>query len=147
MKFKNKIYLDYADVLSMVKQMEYDVSKWRPDIIVGIQRGGVVPALHLSHALDRPMEVIIWQTRDGNETTYSGIIEEAIEEGKTVVFVDDINDTGTTFEQISNVYDPNGMEQVYMMALVERASSNFSSDGVCLRVDDQRWVVFPGEQN
>ena len=150
MKFKNKIYLDYTDVLSMVKQLEYDVSKWRPDIIVGIARGGCVPALHLSHALDRPLELITWQTRDGNETTYSGPIEEAIQQGKTVVFVDDINDSGRTLNEVVKEHsrfakDP--AKQIKTAVLVEKPNSNWVCDSKALRIDDQRWCVFPWEKD
>lgn len=150
MKFKNKIYLTYEDILSMVKQLEYDVSKWRPDIIVGIQRGGVVPALHLSHALDRPMEVIIWQTRDGNETTYSGIIEEAVMEGKTVVFVDDINDTGRTLDEVVREYSTHAKDpakQIKTAVLVEKPNSRFVADSKALRIDDPRWIIYPWEKD
>jgi hypoxanthine phosphoribosyltransferase len=58
MKFKNKIYLDYSDVLSMCHNLEDIASKLKPDLIVGIVRGGLLPALHLSHALERPMETV-----------------------------------------------------------------------------------------
>ena len=45
MKFKNKIYLDYDDIESMNQNLVHDVSKFKPDIIVGITRGGLLPAL------------------------------------------------------------------------------------------------------
>ena len=97
MKFKSKIYLTYEDTLSMMKNLEYEVSKMRPDLIVGIARGGLLPALHLSHALDVPLECMHWSTRDSGLTSYSGIVDEEIQSGKTVVFVDDINDSGKTY--------------------------------------------------
>lgn len=151
MKFKNKIYLTYdVDVLSMVKQLEYDVSKWRPDLVVGIARGGVVPALHLSHALDRPMETIIWQTRDGGTTTYSGIIEEIIQEGKTVVFVDDINDSGRTLDEVVKEYSAMAQDpakQIKTAVLVEKPNTRFIADSKALRIDDPRWIVFPWEKD
>lgn len=147
MRFEDKIYITNEDFSSMIKSLAKELAGIRPDLIVGITRGGLVPAVHLSHALGVPMDTIYWSTRDSSQAEVNATIMDMINEEKTVVFVDDINDTGTTFEQISNVYDPNGMEQVYMMALIERASSSFSSDGVCLRIDDPRWVVFPWEQN
>lgn len=149
MRFEDKIYITNEDFSSMIKSLAKKLAGIRPDLIVGITRGGLVPAVHLSHALGVPMDTIYWSTRDSSQAEVNATIIDMINEGKTVVFVDDINDTGTTFEQIANVYDPGhaGMEQVYFLALVERASSNFSSDGVCLRVDDERWIVWPWEQN
>ena len=151
MKFKNKIYLTYdVDVLSMVKQLEYDVSKWRPDLVVGIKRGGVVPALHLSHSLDRPMEVITWQTRDGEETEVNDVIMDQIISGKTVVFVDDINDSGRTLSEVVKAYSrwaDNPAKQIKTAVLVEKPNVNFIADSKALRIDDPRWIVFPWEKD
>lgn len=149
MKFKNKIYLTYEDVLSMVKQLEYDVSKWRPDLIVGLKRGGCVPALHLSHALDRPLEIITWQTRDGGDTEHSGAIEEVLNDGGTVVFVDDINDSGRTLNEVLFHYEAfiDDKTKIRTAVLVEKTSSSFRTDSKALRIDDERWLVFPWEKD
>tara|TARA_B110000908_G_scaffold85182_1_gene101799 strand:+ start:6376 stop:6825 length:450 start_codon:yes stop_codon:yes gene_type:complete len=149
MKFKSKIYLSYDDVLSMVKQLEYDVSKMRPDIVVGIQRGGVVPALHLSHALDRPMEVVVWQTRDGIDTTMSDAVYEALDRGNVVLFVDDINDSGRTLQEIIQACNLKGdyNHLIKTAVLVEKTSSIHKADSKALRIDDERWIVFPWEKD
>ena len=142
MKFKAKIYLEYDDILSMCHNLEHDVSKMHPDLIVGITRGGLLPALHLSHALNIPMTVIQWQTRDSNINEVKPSIVEALKEKKTVVFVDDINDTGKTFKGIKNSYQ--GGKYV---SLVERTSTIFKTDAKSLRFDDARWIVFPWEKD
>lgn len=142
MKFKAKIYLEYDDILSMCHNLEHDVSKMHPDLIVGITRGGLLPALHLSHALNIPMTVIQWQTRDSNINEVKPSIVEALKEKKTVVFVDDINDTGKTFKGIKNSYQ--GGKYV---SLVERTSTMFKTDAKSLRFDDARWIVFPWEKD
>lgn len=142
MKFKAKIYLEYDDILSMCHNLGHDVSKMHPDLIVGITRGGLLPALHLSHALNIPMTVIQWQTRDSNINEVKPSIVEALKEKKTVVFVDDINDTGKTFKGIKNSYQ--GGKYV---SLVERTSTMFKTDAKSLRFDDARWIVFPWEKD
>jgi len=142
MKFKAKIYLEYDDILSMCHNLEHDVSKMHPDLIVGITRGGLLPALHLSHGLNIPMTVIQWQTRDSNIKEVKPNIVEALKEKKTVVFVDDINDTGKTFKGIKNSYQ--GGKYV---SLVERTSTIFKTDAKSLRFDDTRWIVFPWEKD
>jgi len=151
MKFKEKIYLTYDDVLSMMKNLEYEVSRMRPDLIVGIARGGLLPALHLSHALDVPLECMEWSTRDSGMQTFSGIVEEELNDGKTVVFVDDINDSGLTMNQIVEqyTYNPNFVTRPHMrfVSLVEKVGSNFETDARALRIDDERWFVFPWEKD
>ena len=103
-KLKNKIYLDYDDIEAMNQNLVHDVSKFKPDIIVGITRGGLLPALHLSHHLDRPLQTIVWQTRDINRCKHDMPLQLAIDKGTRVYFVDDINDTSRTFSEISKAY-------------------------------------------
>ena len=145
MKFKNKIYLDYDDVLSMCHNIAYDVSKIKPDLIVGITRGGLLPALHLSHALDRPMMTISWQTRDAANCEHNVAIQHMIDTGSTVVFVDDINDTGRTFSEISKAYHcdrPN----VHFISLVQKLETRYPATAA-LTLSDDRWIVFPWEKD
>lgn len=142
MKFKSKIYLTYDDILSMTKNLEYEVSKVKPDLIVGIARGGLVPALHLSHSLDVPMEFIRWKTRESEEREFNSYIADMINQQRTVVFVDDINDSGRTFREIREMYRGG----VYV-ALLEKTTSTFNSDIKILRMDDERWIVFPWEKD
>jgi len=142
MKFKAKIYFEYDDILSMCQNLEHDVSKMRPDLIVGVTRGGLLPAVHLSHALDIPMITIQWQTRDDTKREINEEVMQALAEKKTVVFVDDINDSGKTFKEIKKAYQ--GGKYV---ALAERHGTVFKSDARSLRLDDQRWIVFPWEKD
>lgn len=145
MKFKSKIYLDYDDVLSMCHSITYDVSKIKPDLIVGITRGGLLPALHLSHHLDRPLQTIVWQTRDVNRCEHDPHLQKLIDTGKIIVFVDDINDTGLTFMEISNKYHcarPN----VHFISLVKKTETDYPATAA-LTLSDDRWIVFPWEKD
>lgn len=142
MKFKNKIYIEYNDVLSMCNNLEYDVSKMKPDLIVGITRGGLLPAVHLSHCLGIPMDTLAWRTRDNPQTEYNDNINAMLIAKKTVVFVDDINDTGRTFTEIKQEYRGG-----HFVSLVEKVGSTFRSDASSLQLKDDRWIVFPWEKD
>lgn len=148
MKLKNRIVLDYDDVLTMCKHLAYHLETRHVDLIVGIKRGGVVPALHLSHALEKPMEVITWQTRDNDIKEHNEVIKQAVLEGKHVVFVDDINDTGMSAGQIITAYGYDVVENpnITFAVMVEKVSSSRVVDVSALRIDDPRWVIFPWEK-
>ena len=96
------------------------VSGWRPDYIVGITRGGALPAVMLSHYLNVPMFPLAVSLRD-HENTESNcwMAEDAfgydstslqfdrdpmthINENlpKNILIVDDMNDSGATINWI-----------------------------------------------
>ena len=64
----NKVY--YKD--STVRAWVHDIIRamnadgWKPDYIVGLTRGGLVPAAMLSHYLEVPMETLKVSLRDSD---------------------------------------------------------------------------------
>jgi hypoxanthine phosphoribosyltransferase len=107
-------------VLEIIRQITLD--GFKPDYIVGITRGGLVPALMISHFLNIPMHTLRVSLRDGtadcevncwmSEDAYGLISPSELEGGrgslsnssarKNILIVDDINDTGATVEWIKN---------------------------------------------
>ena len=148
MKLNQHIELDYDDVVSMCDNLAHVVNGYAPDLLVGLSRGGLVPAVHLSHRLGVPMRPIIWQTRDGGERHIDPYIVDAIKQKKTVVFVDDINDSGATFQEIAKFYIMDkglDCDNVFFAALVEKISSGFVCGATALKINDPRWIIFPWE--
>ena len=118
----NKHFYSWQDVEKMctdiVLQMYKD--KWHPDYIVGLTRGGNIPATIISHMIDVPCETLKVSLRDGGECEsncwmsedafgYVPIEEQKIYKSrwdpsrrKNILIVDDINDTGATLEWIVN---------------------------------------------
>jgi hypoxanthine phosphoribosyltransferase len=117
-----KVYYTWNDVegacLDIVRQIYKD--KWRPDYIVGITRGGAIPAVMLSQYLGVPMRPLQVSLRDGGDCVSDlNMAEEAfgcvpLEEQETInsrwdpsyrkniLVVDDINDSGATISWIKN---------------------------------------------
>ena len=117
-----KHYYTWQDVeracLNIALQMYND--NWRPDYIVGITRGGNVPATILSNMLSVRGEALKVSLRDnqgGDSETNCWMSEDAfgyvdeedrevyksrwdISKRKNILVVDDINDTGATFNWI-----------------------------------------------
>ncbi len=52
-------------VHDIIRQMNND--NWMPDYVVGLTRGGLNPALKISHYLNIPMETLKVSLRDGGE--------------------------------------------------------------------------------
>jgi len=79
---------------------------WKPDLIVGITRGGAIPAVMLSHMLDVKMvglDVSLYDSDQGPESNL-WLAEDALA-GKKILIVDDINDRGTTINWIKQDWE------------------------------------------
>lgn len=118
-----KRYLTDKEVKGHVHRIMRDMARdeWRPDYIVGITRGGAVPAVMISHYLDVPMYTLDVRFRDNDIGPESNLwmAEDAfgyitatkipVPEGtvrsdpaarKNILIIDDINDTGRTLSWI-----------------------------------------------
>ena len=72
--------------------------KYKTKLIVGITRGGLVPAVMLSHKMNIPMKTVQIQLRDSTETLELESLR--VYNNRDVLFIDDINDTGETIKLI-----------------------------------------------
>jgi hypoxanthine phosphoribosyltransferase len=71
------------------------------DYIVGVVRGGSIPAVYLSHRLGIPMRSVSWSTFHGDQMRESAMdIADDISDGKSILLVDDILDSGRTMREL-----------------------------------------------
>lgn len=103
--------IDYAKftelVLDICKQIEE--SKFSPDYIVGITRGGLLPAVMISHYFKVPMHSLGVSLRDNTDVGSESNLwmsEDAFD-GKNILIVDDINDSGSTLNWIMSDWPSN----------------------------------------
>ncbi len=114
-----------------------------PDLIVGIQYGGVVPALLLAKAIRVPLETMHMSIDDMS-------LFHKLLGYHNVLFVDDINDSGDTMSEIcdrmKDLWTPSNF--VFSVAsLIKRKSSKYRHGTCAVEVDHQDWFVFPWEHN
>lgn len=116
------------------------------DAILGVARGGLVPAVALSHYLGVPLFPIRWSNRDDNvcEISQSAIVR--ILKAKRVLIVEDIIDTGRTFVDMMRYLRTLDTEcQFDTAAIVTNVAQPFTPTYTWKLIDrdkDQRWVDF-----
>lgn len=147
---KNSLFYSWPDfdrdTLDIEQQLRYD--GWIPDYIVGVKRGGLIPAIRLSHIFNKPLIMMSCQLRDSNDNEVRLYEVEELPKDKNVLIVDDICDSGKTFEKITQKLLLNGFSSIKTCALYYNISQDFMIDYKAQTIDrisDQRWVIFPWE--
>ena len=172
-----KHYYSWQDVetmcVSIVNQMYKD--NWRPDYIVGITRGGNVPATIISNMTGIRCEALKVALRDDTshlesncwmaEDAYGYVSDDALKVTggpleKKILIVDDINDTGETFKWIVKDWqsgclpdDPKWNRvwgnNVRFATLTENLASEFDKVSYTCheinKAEDDVWLVYPWE--
>ncbi len=109
----NKLIINDEKLKGLVANICRDISNsdWRPDYVVGLTRGGLVPAVMISHYFRVPCETLKVSLRDGGECESNlWMPEDAVgyeDERKNILIVDDINDSGATVNWIINDWSEN----------------------------------------
>ena len=121
---------------------------WEPDFIIGIKRGGLVPATKISHLLDKPLMVISYQSRDSSRLDIDLLEVSHLPLKSQLLLVDDICDSGDTLQKIFKRLTSLNFEFMKSCSLYYNPSQLFKVDFYEKTIDrryDQRWVIFPWE--
>lgn len=99
----SNVFYDYEwfdrDVKSLIKQVEGRTF----DLIIGINRGGCIPAVIMSHALKVPVSMIDYSTRDGvnvHPRSLYRYFEELSGLYQSILIVDDLVDSGKSMLEV-----------------------------------------------
>ena len=125
----------------LCQQIASSPDGWRPDAVVAVVRGGLVPATHICHYFDCPIYFI-------NRNALLGELH-----GRRILVVDEINDTGQSFRRIrDDIFGkpPNDSRDVRFAVLYTRHNTAFQADYFLdfepYFLTDATWQLFPWEQ-
>lgn len=149
-------YDDFKEGIEQIAR-QVEQSDYEPDLIVGIVRGGSVPAVYLSHRLKIPVQMVHWNTRDdtewGNESNCW--IPEDMMGGTKVLLVDDIVDGGDTIRELLADWQTSvaGMgnlpvDNIRIACMIYNTSQDVRPHFFHQTIDrsvDNRWIVFDWE--
>lgn len=147
-------YLEYyEDFLAKVRLLSRKVREcgWTPDVVIGVGRGGLVPAVYLSHQLEAPMLSIDHSAKvPGFADELLAKVATMSAQGRRMLFVDDINDSGGTIQYIRDRLDEGGCakDNLRFAVVINNRSSKVEVDlwaDMIDRAEDKRWFVFPWE--
>ena len=143
---KNLIMLDEMAIYNCMNKLIREINLYgsKPDMVIGIQRGGLIPAVHLSHYYDVPLQTMTVSFRDQSNVVGFDVIAKVDPNIKTLI-IDDINDSGKTFNYIKNRNKNN--KNITYCSLVDNLNSDCQVNYCGLEIDkkEEQWVVFPWE--
>jgi len=121
---------------------------FQPDVVMGINRGGCIPGVYMSHRLGIPHEVLDVRLRDHKTQPDLTNLEKAYNFQKKILIIDDINDTGETLSYIKENCHNDG--RIKTAAIIHNTPSKFDKlDYWCYTIDkdvNPCWIVFPWEE-
>ena len=112
-----KQVISYKEFKKHINKICRDINQdqWRPDYVVGLTRGGLLPAVMISHYFNIPCETLkiclrdhsntesnLWMAEDAfgciplEDRKANGGWEALASKRKKILIVDDINDSGAT---------------------------------------------------
>lgn len=164
----NKVYYSWQDINHQVAELVHQIitSDWKPDYIVGLTRGGVTPAVMLSHYLGVKMYTLDVRLREGDDVgpeSNAWMAEDAfgyVQDPMNILIVDDINDTGATFNWIKqdwasgclpdnpkwkNIWHDNVKFAVLTNNLASPTCVDYSAQEVN-KAEEDCWLVYPWEE-
>ena len=137
------------DVNSLIRAVVLD--KFTPEVIVGISRGGLTPGVMLSHWFQKPFKPIKASIRDFPE--WEDYLPRKTD--KRILIVDDICDSGKTFQKISkHIKNRSGGDLVHNKEDIRFASLWWNNEcefepyyyvKECAKDSEGIWIHFPWE--
>jgi hypoxanthine phosphoribosyltransferase len=139
---KNNYSLDWDDIENLVKKTVLNIKKnnKKYDLIIGIKKGGIIPAILISRELDIKDIEFITIRKDKIfkiNKFYKGI--------KYLLIIDEIYDTGKTFSIVNEYFKRFELEYDYA-CLVSRYRIPDNNKIVIGKVlNHKKWIIFPWE--
>jgi len=130
MSKKNKTFISWSEINELLDAIQKQIkdSGEKFEMIAGVTRGGLVPAVMLSHRLDLPMMAI---------TIEDAILPISL--AKKTLIVDEIYDTGKTIKGLKQVNPVTQFAVLYHNVGLDQLEFY----GKKMRLDN--WLVFPWE--
>jgi uncharacterized protein len=146
-KISNETISEVVEYLSV----QLSKSGVKYDYVIGVGRGGLIPATMLAYKLHIPVLCYAISTYDNEEKTNTTIHQEVNFESMcnaNILIVDDICDSGYTFEYIKSqieLVSANEVQECTFLSIFAKKSSIDIPDYIGLVTEQNIWLNFPWE--
>ena len=120
--------VSWQDIEGIISNIFHKIENIKFDYVYGIPRGGLIPAVMMSHALNIPL-----------------LTDISKHNGKKILIVDDINDSGTTLRIQQAVFNMFNID-VVVVTLFKREGSKYVEFYTGQKIEHNNWLCFPWEK-
>lgn len=146
----SKLLLTWEDVTNIAVDLSFKIAEQQHKKIgiIGISRGGLVPAVMISHIIKTHYFSTIGISSYSNkekeaEKIYQDLDDRNLPNLDAIYVVDDIVDSGGTFKYLQqHVFKKHPIKTV---SLLYKKNDIFKPDLFGYEVDKEKWVDFPWE--
>lgn len=137
----------------IVEQLEQE--NYRPDLIVGIARGGLPPMVTISSYYKIRQVGVVFMQKTATDKEFSSMLPEAICHGygipfdvtdKNVLVTDNIVQSGQTLRGALKLVQELGAKSVRSVSICKHKETYEFSHLAPMEVESDDWVVFPWDQ-
>lgn len=143
------LHLEWSDVRDELKKAAEWIADEKFDCVVGVARGGLVPAVIISHKADIPLYTVGVRSYTGMTPKLELTITQPLDidsiMGSKVLLVDDISDTGRTIDWLYEEYSGQASGIQSLTVCTKATPTKVGYHYSCMEVDPSEWVVFPWE--
>lgn len=142
-----QIKLSWSKYIKAIDKISEYFKDTRFDVIIGLTRGGLIPAVRLSHAMNTPMLPFNPHLLHSNGDE-RGRVKLPISPVvcKRILIIDDISDTGKTFSKCVKFFEKRGFSTATASVYINRQTTIFNPEYTVYN-SQKRWVVFPYEED
>ena len=142
--------ISWEEGAKLCEELVRKTGDYKPDVLIGVSRGGLVPLRIFSDVLDiRKIGVLgiqfykkIGETRDFPEITHDMPLNI---NGKKVLIIDDVADTGKSLIAAKEYIEKKGASEIRTATLHYKPTSEIKPDYFIGTTT--KWVVYPWERH
>jgi xanthine phosphoribosyltransferase len=136
-----QIHRDSRALAWRLENIALKAGNWKT--IVAVTRGGMVPSMIIARELDiRVVETISVKSYDHQVQTDASILKfpgkDYVGDGKGILIIDDLVDTGNTFHTIRKIYP-----KAHYAAVYAKPKGKPVIDSYITEVSQDTWIFFP----
>lgn len=142
--------ISWAGVQQLTRKLSVKICRagFKPEVAVAVARGGYVPARLLCDSLDladlRSIRIVHYLAgaRKQQKAKLVDTLCQSLE-GKRVLLVDDVSDTGDTLELAVQHLEDFGAEEIRIAVLHHKKTSPVTPDFYAQLIVKWRWIIYP----